>query len=79
MFCEQCEQTASGQGCHQWGACGKAPEVNTAQDLLIYVLRGLAPVVLRAESAGIAVDDIHAFTCEAIFATMTNVNTPSVP
>jgi hypothetical protein len=19
MFCEQCEQTASGQGCHQWG------------------------------------------------------------
>ncbi|MEB3162400.1 MAG: hydroxylamine reductase [Prochlorothrix sp.] len=74
MFCEQCEQTASGQGCHQWGACGKAPEVNTAQDLLIYVLRGLAPVVLRAESAGIAVDDIHAFTCEAIFATMTNVN-----
>jgi len=39
MFCEQCEQTASGQGCHQWGACGKGPEVNAVQDLLIYCLR----------------------------------------
>ncbi|HAX79837.1 MAG TPA: hypothetical protein DCY88_29380, partial [Cyanobacteria bacterium UBA11372] len=36
MFCEQCEQTASGQGCHQWGACGKSPEVNALQDLLIH-------------------------------------------
>ncbi len=44
MFCEQCEQTASGNGCHQWGACGKSPEVNAVQDLLVYCLRGLALV-----------------------------------
>jgi hydroxylamine reductase len=74
MFCEQCEQTASGQGCHQWGACGKSPEVNTLQDLLVYVLRGLAPVVLRAEALGLDVRETHAFSCEALFATMTNVN-----
>lgn len=74
MFCEQCEQTASGQGCHQWGACGKSPEVNAVQDLLIYLLRGLAPVALRAHELGISTLEIDRFTCEAIFATMTNVN-----
>ncbi len=74
MFCEQCEQTASGQGCHQWGACGKSPEVNAVQDLLIYLLRGLAPVALRANQLGISTQEIDRFTCEAIFATMTNVN-----
>lgn len=74
MFCEQCEQTASGQGCHQWGACGKSPEVNAVQDLLMYLLRGLAPVVLHAQELGIDTRSIDRFTCEAIFATMTNVN-----
>lgn len=74
MFCEQCEQTASGQGCHQWGACGKSPEVNAVQDLLIYLLRGLAPVALRAGECGISTRLVDHFTCEAIFATMTNVN-----
>ncbi len=74
MFCEQCEQTASGQGCHQWGACGKSPEVNAVQDLLIYLLRGLAPVAIRANQLGISTQEIDRFTCEAIFATMTNVN-----
>ncbi|BDA68159.1 hydroxylamine reductase [Rivularia sp. IAM M-261] len=74
MFCEQCEQTASGQGCHQWGACGKSPEVNGVHDLLIYCLRGLAPVALGAHKLGISTHNIDVFTCEAMFATMTNVN-----
>ncbi|MBF2020194.1 MAG: hydroxylamine reductase [Hydrococcus sp. C42_A2020_068] len=74
MFCEQCEQTASGQGCHQWGACGKSPEVNAVQDLLVYCLRGLAPVALRARQLGIPTRETDVFACEALFATMTNVN-----
>jgi hydroxylamine reductase len=74
MFCEQCEQTASGSGCHQWGACGKSPEVNAVQDLLIYCLRGLAPVLLKARQLGINTHDEDVFACETIFATMTNVN-----
>jgi hydroxylamine reductase len=74
MFCEQCEQTASGQGCHQWGACGKSPEVNSVQDLLIYCLRGLAPVALKARELGISTRAVDRFICEALFATMTNVN-----
>ena len=52
MFCEQCEQTASGNGCHQFGACGKSPEVNAIQDLMVYCLRGLAPVVIKARELG---------------------------
>jgi hydroxylamine reductase len=74
MFCEQCEQTASGQGCHQWGACGKSPEVNATQDLLIYCLRGLAPVVIEARKLGIPTREADVFICETLFATMTNVN-----
>lgn len=74
MFCEQCEQTASGQGCHQWGACGKSPEVNAVQDLLMYCLRGLAPVTLQAKELGLSTQAADRFTTEAIFATMTNVN-----
>lgn len=74
MFCEQCEQTASGNGCHQWGACGKSPEVNAVQDLLVYCLRGLAPVALRARELGISTHEADVFACESLFATMTNVN-----
>ncbi|MEM8832682.1 MAG: hydroxylamine reductase, partial [Cyanobacteria bacterium P01_G01_bin.19] len=74
MFCEQCEQTASGNGCHQWGACGKSPQVNAVQDLLVYCLRGSAPVVLQAKELGIDTRECDRFTCESMFATMTNVN-----
>ncbi|NEN91342.1 MAG: hydroxylamine reductase [Okeania sp. SIO3H1] len=74
MFCEQCEQTASGQGCHQWGACGKSPELNAIQDLLVYCLRGLAQVRLRAKELNIPTTEIDIFICESIFTTMTNVN-----
>lgn len=74
MFCEQCEQTASGDGCHQFGACGKSPEVNAVQDLLVHCLQGLAPIALRAKAIGIDTHQADTFTCEALFATMTNVN-----
>ncbi|MEY3329971.1 MAG: hypothetical protein RLZZ115_2854, partial [Cyanobacteriota bacterium] len=74
MFCEQCEQTASGNGCHQWGACGKSPEVNSIQDLLVYCLRSIAPIALKAYELGIPNREIDRFTCEAMFSTMTNVN-----
>lgn len=74
MFCEQCEQTASGQGCHQWGACGKSPELNALQDLLVYCLRSLTPVALKARELGVSTREADIFTAKALFATMTNVN-----
>ncbi|MEJ5326648.1 MAG: hydroxylamine reductase [Candidatus Bathyarchaeia archaeon] len=74
MFCYQCEQTAKGQGCTIIGVCGKTPEVAALQDLLVYLLRGLSQLVIEAKKAGIRTEEFSIFTCEALFATLTNVN-----
>ncbi|MGB9841387.1 MAG: hydroxylamine reductase [Candidatus Bathyarchaeales archaeon] len=74
MFCYQCEQTAKGQGCTIIGVCGKTPDVAALQDLLVYLLRGLSQLVIEAKKAGIRTEEISVFTCEALFATLTNVN-----
>jgi hydroxylamine reductase len=74
MFCFQCEQTAKGEGCTKIGVCGKQPDVAVLQDLLIYAQKGLSQVALAAEAAGVQDPDVDRFTCEAIFATLTNVD-----
>lgn len=74
MFCNQCEQTARGNVCEQWGACGKSPEVDALQDLLVHCLRGLSQIALQAKAAGINTREADAFTCEMLFSTLTNVN-----
>jgi hydroxylamine reductase len=74
MFCYQCEQTAKGQGCTVVGVCGKTPDVAALQDLLRYTLKGLSQVVIEANKVGVRDDKISIFTCEALFATVTNVN-----
>ena len=74
MFCYQCEQTSRGQGCTVVGVCGKNPEVATLQDLLIYILRGISQLTIEAGKLGIKDENISLFTCEALFATLTNVN-----
>ena len=42
MFCFQCQETAKGTGCILSGVCGKTPEVANMQDLLLFVVRGIA-------------------------------------
>jgi hydroxylamine reductase len=75
MFCFQCEQTAKGEGCTKIGVCGKQPDVAALQDMLIYMVKGLSQVATAARNAGKTVDPaINAFTCEAIFSTLTNVD-----
>jgi hydroxylamine reductase len=74
MFCYQCEQTALGKGCAILGVCGKTPEVATLQDLLVYTLRGLSQLTIEAAKVGVKDEKISVFTCEALFATLTNVN-----
>src|SRR4030066_616044 len=74
MFCFQCEQTFQGKGCTAGGVCGKTPEVATLQDLLIYTLRGLSQLAIEAGEVGVKDEKISIFTCEALFATLTNVN-----
>ncbi len=74
MFCYQCEQTAKGTGCTVMGVCGKNPEVATLQDLLVYKLRELSQHALEAKKAGWTDENVDAFTAEALFVTLTNVN-----
>jgi hydroxylamine reductase len=74
MFCYQCEQTAKGVGCDISGVCGKQPDVATLHDLLVYALMGLAQVAVAAKKKGIHDRGADVFACEALFATITNVD-----
>ena len=74
MFCYQCEQTAKGEACTKMGVCGKPHDVAALQDLLIYILKGLALVAQEARKQGITDREVNVFTVEALFSTLTNVN-----
>ncbi|HMK66638.1 MAG TPA: hydroxylamine reductase [Thermodesulfobacteriota bacterium] len=74
MFCYQCEQTAKGEGCTKIGVCGKQPEVSALQDLVVYALRGLGQVAVEGRKVGISDPTVNAFTSEALFSTLTNVD-----
>lgn len=74
MFCNQCEQTAKGQGCTIQGVCGKTAEVAHTQDLLVQALRSLALTALKARDKGVVDAPTDAFMAHALFATLTNVN-----
>ena len=79
MFCFQCQETAGCAGCKISGVCGKTPQVAHAQDLLIYVLKGLG-VIANHHQHGCGQDycdfrkSIHAFVNDALFSTITNAN-----
>jgi len=74
MFCNQCEQAAKGKGCDYMGVCGKVPEVAALQDLLTYLLKGLAMVAVEGRRVGVTSRSVDVFACEGLFATVTNVN-----
>ena len=42
MFCYQCEQTFRGEGCVDFGVCGKSESSSDLQDLIIYSVKGIA-------------------------------------
>jgi len=74
MFCFQCEQTAKGEGCTKIGVCGKPHEVASLQDLLIYAVKGLSQCAVEGRKVGVSDEKLDHFACEAIFATLTNVD-----
>lgn len=74
MFCFQCQETAKGTGCTITGVCGKTADVSNLQDLLIYVLKGIAIHSVQARELGIVRQDIDKFVMEGLFATITNAN-----
>ena len=74
MFCFQCEQTAKGEGCTKIGVCGKKPEVAALQDLLLHAVKGISLYAAEGRKVGVEDETVNAFTCEALFSTLTNVN-----
>jgi hydroxylamine reductase len=72
MFCYQCQETARNTACTMRGVCGKNEATANLQDLLIYVLQGMA---VYAETAGGKTDrKLGTFICQALFSTITNAN-----
>jgi len=74
MFCNQCEQAAKGTACTKIGVCGKTPEVAHLQNLLIYVLEGLAASEIAAGRGGAPDNELGRFVAKGIFSTLTNVD-----
>ena len=79
MFCFQCQETAGGAGCKISGVCGKTPQVAHAQDLLIYVLKGLGVIANQHQPDCVKKPcafrkGLHAFVNDALFCTITNAN-----
>ena len=74
MFCFQCQEAAKGTGCTIAGACGKKEETAILQDLLVYMVKGLAVVAEEADAQGKLDNSIGLFISQALFATITNAN-----
>ena len=74
MFCFQCQETAKNTGCTIKGVCGKPEETANLQDLLIYVLRGIAVYSEKAKELGIDDNGNGLFVAQGLFTTITNAN-----
>jgi hydroxylamine reductase len=75
MFCNQCEQVRDGIGCHEpVGVCGKDPDMQSLQEILLYGVKGMAAYKHHARRLGMTDPEVDAFVEEALFATVTNVN-----
>lgn len=74
MFCFQCQETAKGTGCILSGVCGKTPEVTNMQDLLLFVVRGIAVYNQALRKDGRSSARADKFIFDALFTTITNAN-----
>ncbi|MCB2306749.1 hydroxylamine reductase [Clostridium estertheticum] len=74
MFCYQCQEAANCTGCTVKGVCGKTESLAKAQDLLIYITKGISIYGVRARESGIVNKEVDTFIMESLFATITNAN-----
>jgi hydroxylamine reductase len=73
MDCNQCEQTPEG-GCTLRGVCGKEPEINGLQELVVYGLKGISAYATHARDMGYRDPEVDGIVHEALYSTLTNVN-----
>jgi len=74
MFCYQCQEAANCKGCTVKGVCGKTENLAKAQDLLIYITKGISVFSVKARENGIVNREVDNFIMESLFATITNAN-----
>ncbi|NMC00720.1 MAG: hydroxylamine reductase [Thermoanaerobaculaceae bacterium] len=74
MFCFQCQEAAKNLGCESFGMCGKDQKTSDLQDLLVYVLKGIAIYEEKLKELGEKKIVNYDFLMGALFATVTNVN-----
>ncbi len=74
MFCYQCQETAKGTGCVVKGVCGKTDDVAQAQDLLVWVAKGISILGTIARENRYSNAKVDRFVQEALFTTITNAN-----
>jgi hydroxylamine reductase len=74
MFCFQCQEAAGGTGCTKVGVCGKESETSNLQDTLVYLLKGISKLVVKADEKGIQINRPEAFVSDGLFMTITNAN-----
>lgn len=74
MFCYQCQEAAAGKGCTKVGVCGKTSEVANLQDLMIYSLKGISQLGLKADEIEYKKEGLDRFIMEGLFMTITNAN-----
>lgn len=78
MFCYQCQETAKGTGCEVKGVCGKNEEVAKLQDLLIYVTKGIADLVVQGKLDVNTIGSTNHAVLKSLFITITNANFDAV-
>lgn len=74
MFCYQCQETAKNTGCIQTGVCGKKEKTANLQDLLVYILKGIAIYGEKLKEKGNLDNKIGLLVSQSLFATITNAN-----
>jgi len=74
MFCYQCQEALNGKGCTKVGVCGKTSEVSNLQDLMIYSLKGISEVGIKADEIGYTMEGLDRLIIDGLFMTITNAN-----
>ena len=74
MFCYQCSQISQGNGCVNYGVCGKSPTLSRLQDNLIFGIKGISAYLYHANELGYRDKELEKFLIETLYSTLTNVN-----
>ena len=74
MYCFQGQETKRNPACTSMGYCGKLEETANLQDLLIFVLKGIAIYDEKLRDLGISDRKTGRFVIQGLFSTITNVN-----